>query len=130
MIESRKVEDLTPEMQEKVKLFQASMKLAGIDFILTATFRDQERQNALYAQGRTKPGKVVTWTRNSRHTKRTAFDIAILRSGQPTWDTKIDLNENDIPDYQEAGKIGESVGLEWGGKWHPPDYPHFQLKET
>jgi hypothetical protein len=46
------------------------------------------------------------------------------------WDTKIDVDADHIPDYEEAGKIGESVGLVWGGRWKIPDYPHFQLKEA
>ena len=127
---SRKLEDLTMATQVFARAFAGEMASAGIPFMFTCTYRSQAEQEALYAQGRTKPGKVVTWTRNSRHTKRTAFDIAILRSGQPTWNTKIDINENDITDYQEAGKIGESVGLEWGGRFKPPDYCHFELKES
>jgi len=34
----------------------------------------------------------------------------------------------DIPEYAKVGPIGESLGLEWGGRWQNfPDYPHFQL---
>ncbi len=126
MIESRKISDLSPEVQEKFKNFAVRMAEEGIPFMVTSTFRDQERQNVLYRQGRTKPGKIVTWTRNSRHTKRDAFDIALLLQGKPVWDTKIDIDNDHIPDYQEAGKIGESVGLVWGGRWPKPDNPHFQ----
>jgi peptidoglycan L-alanyl-D-glutamate endopeptidase CwlK len=72
------------------------------------------------------PGKVVTWTRNSRHTKRDAFDIAILLSGKPVWNVKVDVNDDNIPDYQQAGEVGEACGLTWGGRWKQPDYPHFQ----
>jgi len=25
------------------------------------------------------------------------------------------------------GKLGESLGLEWGGRWSKPDRPHFQI---
>ncbi|WP_445147328.1 hypothetical protein [Dyella sp. Tek66A03] len=38
-----------------------------VDFTVTAGYRTHAEQDALYAQGRTKPGNVVTWTRNSRH---------------------------------------------------------------
>ena len=123
---SRRIEDLTPATQELYWLFSEAMSRARIPFMVTCTFRSQEEQDALWNQGRTTPGKVVTWTRNSRHTKRTAFDIAILRDGKPTWDSKVSLNDNDIPDYQEAGTIGEMVGLTWGGFWKTPDFPHFQ----
>lgn len=114
---SRKIEDLIPEMQDKYKAFADAMDIVGVDFVVTCTYRSQEEQNVLYAQGRTTPGKVVTWTKNSRHTQRDAFDIAILKNGKITWDDT---------DYREAGNVGESVGLVWGGRWNPPDYPHFQ----
>ncbi len=124
---SRKIEDLTPGTQKKYIEFAAKMHEAGIPFMITCTYRSQEEQDALYKLGRTKPGKIITWTKHSRHTKRTAFDIAILQDGKPCWNIKADVNEDQIPDYEEAGKIGESAGLTWGGSWKSPaDYPHFQ----
>ena len=116
-------------MQIKARDLAVKMAEEGIPFMFTCTYRSQEEQDALYTQGRTAPGKIVTWTHNSRHTRRDAFDIAILRSGQPVWDIKVDVNKDDVPDYQQAGEIGESLGLVWGGRWKTPDYPHFQLKE-
>lgn len=82
--------------------------------------------------------KKVTWTLASKHIvdlddgnpdndKARAFDIAIEKKGQPSWDLKADVNENDIPDYEEAGRIGESIGLRWGGRFRKPDYVHFEL---
>jgi peptidoglycan L-alanyl-D-glutamate endopeptidase CwlK len=124
---SRKIEDLVPELQEKYYLFEAKMKEAEIPFMVTCTYRSQQEQNDLYAQGRTKPGKKVTWTLKSKHIDRKAFDIAILKDRKPTWDLKADVNDNDLPDYKEAGRIGQSVGLIWGGSWNSPDYPHFQI---
>ena len=124
---SRKIEDLTPETQALFKEFAALMAERAIPFMLTCTFRSQQEQDELYEQGRTTPGQVVTWTRNSQHTKRNAFDIAILKDGKPTWDVKVSINDNDTPDYQEAGSIGEMVGLTWGGRWKTPDFPHFQF---
>lgn len=84
--------------------------------------------------------KVVTWTLNSKHVtnmfdkdlnndKARAFDIAILnKAGQVVWDLKVNVNENDLPDYEEAGKIGESLGLKWGGRFQNPDPPHYELR--
>lgn len=60
--------------------------------------------------------------------KSRAFDIAITKDSKPVWDIKVDVNSNEIPDYLEAGKIGESVGLKWGGSWKNfKDYPHFEV---
>jgi peptidoglycan L-alanyl-D-glutamate endopeptidase CwlK len=80
----------------------------------------------------------VTWTLDSKHIidlddgnpdndKSRAFDIAILKYGMPVWDLKVNVNKNDIPDYNEAGQIGESVGLKWGGRFPKPDRSHFQI---
>jgi len=124
---SRKIEDLVPELQEKFKMFAAKMAEAGIPFALTCTYRSQEEQDALYAQGRTKPGSVVTWTRKSKHIDRKAFDIVVLKDGRASWDVKVDVDGDHIPDYEEAGAIGESCGLKWGGRFKSPDRPHFEL---
>ena len=123
---SRKIEDLTPSMQEKAREFQRRMEAAQLPFIFTCTFRSQEEQNELWKKGRSLPGPKVTWTSNSRHTDRDAFDIAITKDGKPVWDVKVNVNINDVSDYFEAGQIGESIGLQWGGRWGKPDYPHCQ----
>lgn len=124
---SRKVSELTPEMQEKAAAFAVKMAEHGIPFMFTCTYRSQEEQDVLFSQGRATPGKIVTWTRNSLHTKRIAFDIAVLRDGKPIWDVKVDVDADGLGDYYEAGEVGESVGLVWGGRWKKPDYAHFQL---
>jgi peptidoglycan L-alanyl-D-glutamate endopeptidase CwlK len=125
---SRKIDDLVPAMQTKAREFAGRMAEIGIPFMFTCTRRTQKEQDELWAQGRTKPGNKVTWTRNSKHVNGSAFDIAILSDGQPTWELKVSVNDNDVGDYYEAGQIGESIGLEWGGRWRSPDYPHFQLR--
>jgi peptidoglycan L-alanyl-D-glutamate endopeptidase CwlK len=53
----------------------------------------------------------------------------MVNNGKVSWDIKADVNHDEIPDYDEAGQIGESVGLEWGGRFSTPDRPHFQLKK-
>lgn len=124
---SRKIEELLPEIQEKFKNFAVKMAETGIPFMVTCTYRSQAEQNELWARGRTKPGPKVTWTRKSRHSEHRAFDIAILKDGRPVWDLKVDVNDDHLPDYLEAGEIGESVGLKWGGRFPSPDCPHFEI---
>lgn len=130
---SRKIEDLVPAMQEKARVFAGRMAEIGIPFMFTRTRCTKDEQTGLYAQGRTKPGLIVTWTLKSRHIDGEAFDIAILNDGKPDWRDKVSVNENDVPDYLEAGQIGESIGLEWGGRFKNnkgkprPDAAHFQL---
>ena len=125
---SRKIEDLGSRMQVLARAFAVKMAEDGVPFIFTCTRRTQAEQNKLYAQGRTKPGRIVTWTKKSKHIDGLAFDIAVCtKDMKPHWDLKVDVDADGIPDYEEAGKIGESVGLVWGGRWKTPDYPHFEL---
>jgi peptidoglycan L-alanyl-D-glutamate endopeptidase CwlK len=116
---SRKIEDLLPEIQALYWKFAKAMSEAKLSFVVTCTYRDQAEQDRLYAQGRTAPGKVVTWVKHSKHQERKAFDIALTKDGKVYWDG--------IPDYLEAAKIGQGVGLTPGGLWHTPDYPHFEI---
>ena len=126
---SRHIEDLTPEMQAKYHEFDAAMIAKSLPYQITCTYRPQEEQDRLYAQGRTAPGPIVTKVRHSEHTRRTAFDIVMLDvSGRPVWAPSA---------YVAAGEVGESVGLTWGGDWDGDgrsdderfvDMPHFQLK--
>ena len=126
---SRRIEDLDPRLQPIARAFMERIKEANVSCIITCTTRSAEEQMELYARGRTKPGKKVTWTLLSKHIKGFAFDIAIMRGKQVEWDIKADVDVDGIPDYLEAGRIGESLGLVWGGRWSKPDYPHFELRE-
>jgi len=121
MINSRKIEDLRLIPAAKCRAFIAACAAAGVDVIITSTYRDAESQNALYAQGRTTPGKKVTNVRggDSFHNHRVAFDFVPVTGGKAVW------NDTDI--WERCGALAESVGLEWGGRWKKfPDKPHCQ----
>ena len=91
----------------------------GLTFKVTSGSRTKEEQAALYAQGRTKPGQVVTWTLKSRHIGGRAIDLTLFSGKNPVWDSK---------HYDRAGQIGKELGLVWGGDWkRTKDRPHFEL---
>lgn len=123
MINSRKIEDLRPEVAEKCEAFIAACEQEGIDVIITSTYRDDESQSMLYAQGRTIPGAKVTNAKagHSFHNFRVAFDFVPVVSGKAVW--------NDFAVWKRCGRIGEELGLEWGGSWTGGfiDKPHMQL---
>lgn len=98
--------------------FIAKCKEAGIDIAITSTYRDFESQDALYAQGRTKPGKKVTNAKSgeSYHNWRVAFDFVPVVNGHIEW--------SDIKLFEKCADIGERLGLESGRKWG--DLPHLQ----
>ncbi|MDQ3158781.1 MAG: M15 family metallopeptidase [bacterium] len=92
----------------------------GLEIVITEGFRSMARQNELYAQGRTKPGNIVTNARGgeSLHNYGVAFDICFVVNGKRTY----------TGDWNKVGSIGESIGLEWGGRWKSfIDRPHFQI---
>jgi peptidoglycan L-alanyl-D-glutamate endopeptidase CwlK len=111
MINSRKSEDLHPIVAGKCKAFIEACKAQGIDVLITSTYRDAASQNALYAQGRTLPGKVVTNAKagQSWHNWRCAFDFVPIVNGKAQW--------NDLKTFERCGAIAESCGLEWAGRW-------------
>jgi peptidoglycan L-alanyl-D-glutamate endopeptidase CwlK len=122
MINSRSLDDLLPQVKIRVQKFLDSAKAAGIDLLVTSTYRDNASQTALYAQGRTAPGKIVTYAKagQSWHNHRCAVDVVPIVAGKPVWDTK-------NPVWQKVGKLGKAAGLEWAGDWKRfKEYPHFQ----
>ena len=126
---SRKLTDLHPQMQPMVTRFLANARTAGIDLLVTCTYRSNEEQAALYAIGRTKPGRIVTNAKPGRSTHNNtlngkpaalAVDVVPLRDGKPVWAAS-------DPVWKRVGEIGEKVGLEWAGRWTTfREYPHFQ----
>ena len=99
------------------------------------TLRTFAEQDALYAQGRTKPGVIVTKAKGgqSYHNYGLAIDIVLLvdKDGNGTfetasWDTKSDFDGDKKSDWQEVVAIFKRYGWEWGGDWRFVDAPHFQ----
>lgn len=126
---SRDVHDLHPAMQRMLAALRAEAESHGIDFLVTCTWRSPAEQAALYAQGRTVPGKVVTNAKPGQsmhnhmvqgHPCSLAFDIVPLRYGKPVWAVSDSL-------WLVLGELGEQAGLEWAGRWKRfREYPHFQ----
>lgn len=111
MLNSRSLDELHPRVRSMCEKFLTACQSAGIDILITSTYRDSECQDALYAQGRTAPGHVVTNAKGgqSYHNWRVAFDFVPLVNGKAQW--------NSEPLFEKCGAIAESVGLEWAGRW-------------
>jgi peptidoglycan L-alanyl-D-glutamate endopeptidase CwlK len=119
---TNKIEELHPKVQSLcLKLIQ-KCKEAGIEIKITSTYRSIEEQNRLYAQGRTAPGQKCTNAKGgqSYHNYRVAFDFVPIINGEPNWNDRY---------FYKVGSIGESIGLEWGGRFKTIlDLPHFQYR--
>lgn len=125
MINSRSLDELLTVVQPRVEHFIALCDQEGIDLLVTSTYRDHESQQALYDQGRTKPGKKVTNAKpgQSWHNWRCAVDVVPLRNGKPVWNT----SGEDAKLWARIGELGEQAGLEWAGRWKTfKEMAHFQ----
>ena len=113
---------LLPELRPMARALLQKAAGMGIRIRVISGFRGDQEQAALYAQGRTTPGKVVTNARagGSSHNFGIAFDIGVFEGN-------VYLPES--PKYNAVGALGIDIGLEWGGAWKTiVDAPHFQLR--
>ena len=121
---SRDLNLLHPKIKQLADKLKAECDKAGLQILITETCRTKAEQDGLYAQGRTKSGKIVTNAKypQSQHCWGTAFDFCRNMKGK-------EFNDSDNF-FGKVGKIGQSIGLEWDGTWKFVDKPHFQLKGT
>jgi len=128
MQSSRKTEDLLPAAQAACDRHRDLCAAAGIDLLVYSTYRDKEAQNALYAKGRTLPGRRVTNARGgwSWHQWRVAYDCVPIIAGKAVWGTS---GEN-AKLWDQVGTLGEQAGLDWSGRWRRlKEMAHFQLRD-
>ena len=114
-----------PHFVDMCQKLQAACLARGVAYYATSGMRTVEEQEALYAQGRTKPGQIVTKARGgqSYHNFGIAMDFTFdkdqTRAGlQPDWSPE---------SYVVLGEEAVKLGLEWGGVWKFKDLPHVQI---
>lgn len=113
---------LHPRVQPYARALYFKAREHDLTINIISGLRSYAEQDALYAQGRTRPGNVVTNARGgySNHNFGIAFDIGLFERNQY-------LGES--PMYKAVGTLGVELGLEWGGNWRTiVDQPHFQLR--
>lgn len=127
--ESRDIAHCHPELRRRFLALQSDfMAENSRDLFPTCTYRSQKRQQALYAQGRTAPGQIVTWrdgvTKRSRHQvwPAEAIDVAVDIDPGPgkhvVWNPEA---------YEPLRALASRHALIWGGSWTTPDRPHLEL---
>lgn len=106
---------------------EKAMESKGVKVEVISGLRSWAAQAALYAQGRTKPGKIVTKARpgSSWHNYGLAIDLGLFKNGvyldeaKPTEADKL---------YAEIGRVAADHGIEWAGNWTSfKESPHFQI---
>jgi peptidoglycan L-alanyl-D-glutamate endopeptidase CwlK len=116
-----------PDLQ---KVIRRAAELTTVPFAVVSGNRTQAQQDHLYAQGRTRPGLVVTWTRNSNHMGGAAIDFsAVDTRGNPTNHLKHTWNSGyykPIADVILAAGKDTGIPVEWP-LWRKGDWGHIQL---
>lgn len=123
MVNSRKIEDLHPVVQEICKKHMAACRKRGVEILVTNTLRDCEYQEYLYSLGRSKPGNIVTNMKFlGPHGYGLAYDVVPVVKGKAVWD------DNKL--WSIIGEEGQKLGLTWGGNWKSIiDKPHFEYTD-
>ena len=115
-----------PRLQSKAALLTEECNKQNLKIKIGETLRTAAEQDSLYAQGRTKPGPIVTNAQGSSfrsmHQWGIAFDF-FRNDGKGAYYDKDSF-------FTLIGTIGTAIGLEWGGNWTSiVDKPHFQLAD-
>ena len=121
---SRDLTLLHPKLQALIPKIIAECAAQGLPVLITDGMRSKEEQDELYAQGRTKPGQIVTSVRypNSMHNWGVAFDFC-----RNVKDREYDDTDNF---FYRVAFVAKQYGLAWGGDWRSfKDKPHLQLAE-
>lgn len=134
-----RIELLHPSVREEAKEIYAEIceRLTGKAMCRFAfTLRTFAEQDALYAQGRTATGKIVTKAKGGQswHNYGLAIDIVLLldKDGNgsyetASYDTRADYDNDKQADWDEIVFVFGLYGWEWGGNWSQfKDTPHFQ----
>lgn len=110
---------LLPVMKLKLTELLRRAKAQGLDVM----FWDGWRSPAAEAKDQQKGTSALHDSYASYHTWGAAVDIVFRTTlGEPVWPP------TDDPRWAELGKIGQELGLVWGGNWvHLRDMAHFQL---
>jgi hypothetical protein len=123
-----------PRLQTKAEELIALCKKNGITIKIGECYRTVEEQNELYAQGRTKPGNIVSNAKGtnyaSQHQWGIAMDFFLDMDIDGDGKKSDDAFNNRKSTFEKVGKLAKSIGLGWGGDWTSPvDLPHVYLPD-
>jgi peptidoglycan L-alanyl-D-glutamate endopeptidase CwlK len=136
-LSNRSLNNLTGVHPALVKVVKRAIEITEQDFVVIEGLRTQARQDELWAQGRTKPGPIVTWTKDasSHGIQEDGLGYAVDIAPYP-------VDWNDLKKFDAIAKAmftaAEEFGvrLRWGADWNmngtprergESDSPHFEL---
>jgi peptidoglycan L-alanyl-D-glutamate endopeptidase CwlK len=121
-ISQRRLALVHPELARRVTSLIDQLETEGYDVRVTRGISTVAEQDALYAQGRTEPGPIVTNAKGtqSNHVLGFASDLAIMdENGEPQWES---------PGFDRIVDLAASHGLRSGAEWG--DRPHVELQDV
>lgn len=119
-----KLAGLHPVVRQATERLIERSFAAGVPILITQGLRTIAEQDALHAQGRTKPGQIVTNARGgySFHNFGVAIDFCLLKPDGKSVSWEVGR------DWMIVVEIAKELGFEWGGDWtNFKDYPHFEM---
>lgn len=118
----KRLDKVHPKLAQAITAVINNLAAEGFHVEVVQGLRTFAEQDALFAQGRTKPGKKVTKAKGgqSNHNYGLAVDLCPFVGNQPQWE--------DEAGFDRIGAAGKQEGLKWGGDWpNFPDRPHLEL---
>ncbi|MNW50982.1 Peptidoglycan L-alanyl-D-glutamate endopeptidase CwlK precursor [compost metagenome] len=119
-----KLTGLHPVMRQATERLIERSFARGVPILITQGLRTIAEQDALYAQGRNKPGQIVTKAKGgySNHNFGVAIDFALLQPDGKSVSWTVGK------EWMVVVEIAKSLGFEWGGDWRSfKDMPHFEM---
>jgi peptidoglycan L-alanyl-D-glutamate endopeptidase CwlK len=136
-LSNRSLNNLTSVHPDLVAVVKRAIQITKQDFVVIEGVRTQARQDELWAQGRTKPGPIVTWTRDasSHGLGPDGFGRAVDICPFPVdWNDLSKFDAIALAMFSAANELG--VRIRWGADWNmngtprergESDSPHFEL---
>lgn len=125
-VSAERLAGLVPSLRRRVLDLMAALHAQGHPVRLTQGRRTTDEQRALYAQGRTTRGSIVTYcdglVRRSRHQDGRAADFVWVTETGVTWEGPWPL----------LMQTAEQLGLVSGARWPRgrTDRPHVELPDA
>lgn len=124
-----------------VWVVRQALAVSMVDFAVIEGLRSIERQRELYAQGRTKPGRVVTWTMQSKHIRQPdgfghAVDLLPVNPVTGILDWNFNAGFQAISAAMFTASDALRIAIRWGRDWDRDgvigemgegDAPHYEL---
>mgnify|MGYP001013999031 CR=1 FL=1 len=123
-----------PRLQRIASAWMKACATEGITVAISETLRTAAEQDALYAQGRTKPGNIVTNAKGSsyrsQHQWGVAFDFYLRMDIDGDGKISDDAYNDSTGMFKKAAELAKALGLAWGGDWRSiVDKPHLYLPD-